>query len=509
MRGALLASVALVALMGAAQAETRRVAVIVGDNRGADTRPPLRFAEEDALRMAAVLAEVGGFATANLFVLRAPTASSLRQALDQAATRVAEWHRRGDQVVALFYFSGHSDGAILELGREGLPFGEVRRWLERTRADVRIGVVDTCKSGALLAAKGGTLAPAFDIHVADLLGSSGDVLITSSAASEVALESADIGASFFSHHLVSGLRGAADLSGDGLVTLAEAYQYAFGRTVSATADTIAGPQHPGYDFHLSGRGDLVLTEIRLRSAGIEIPADLDRVMIRQARSGEMVAELAATTARRIAVPPGQYQVYGWRGGAPLAAVVNVAAGEIRSLRTADLRAAPTTASLEKGGPSDRGRLFLGIGARRAVAADLALMPAIRLLVRGGGRVAPVVVLDLASGYHRHGGDRPAHSFRETHAVLLVGLRLAQPLGPIELGLGGEVGGGAANQRTDGRTSRWTALATVAANAGARLRLGRRAALALEVQAPVTVVRADAATHALWIPGGWLGLETGW
>ena len=52
-------------------------------------------------------------------------------------------------------------------------------------------------------------------------------MITSSAAREAALESAEIEASFFSHHLISGLRGAADTSGDGLVTLAEAYQYAF------------------------------------------------------------------------------------------------------------------------------------------------------------------------------------------------------------------------------------------------------------------------------------------
>src|SRR5690349_18679200 len=106
MRSALLASMALLALMGEARAETRRVAVIVGHNRGSDTRPPLRFAEEDALRMAALLAEVGGFATADLFVLRAPTVSSLRRALEEAATRVAAWRRRGDQVVALFYFPG-------------------------------------------------------------------------------------------------------------------------------------------------------------------------------------------------------------------------------------------------------------------------------------------------------------------------------------------------------------------------------------------------------------------
>ena len=44
---------------------------------------------------------------------------------------------------------------------------------------------------------------------------------------EAAQESDRICASYFTHYLVSGFRGAADLSGDGKVTLNEAYQFAF------------------------------------------------------------------------------------------------------------------------------------------------------------------------------------------------------------------------------------------------------------------------------------------
>src|SRR5439155_1760197 len=96
---------------------------------------------------------------------------------------------------------------------------------------------------------------------------------------ELALESREIRGSFFTHHFVSGLRGAADASGDGRVTLAEAYEYAFSRTVSATSGTVVGPQHPAYDYRLSGKGDFVLTDLLRPSGVLELPAGYDRLLV--------------------------------------------------------------------------------------------------------------------------------------------------------------------------------------------------------------------------------------
>ena len=138
-------------------------------------------------------------------------------------------------------------------------------------------ILDSCRSGALLALKGGTLGQPFDIRLADDLVSTGEAMIASSAADEAALESSEIGGSFFSHHFISGLRGAADASGDGVVTLAEAYQYAFARTLRTTSDTTVGPQHPAYDYHLAGRGDLVLTRLQQPSAVLDLPVGFDRL----------------------------------------------------------------------------------------------------------------------------------------------------------------------------------------------------------------------------------------
>jgi hypothetical protein len=53
--------------------------------------------------------------------------------------------------------------------RERLAFGELRRWVADTGADARLMIVDSCRSGALVAGKGGTPAPPFAIRLSDEL----------------------------------------------------------------------------------------------------------------------------------------------------------------------------------------------------------------------------------------------------------------------------------------------------------------------------------------------------
>lgn len=84
-----LVALALLAAARPAQAETRRIAVVVGSNRGDDSHAPLRFAEQDASRFAAVLAELGGLAANDVLLLRGPSPAEVRAALDEAARRTA------------------------------------------------------------------------------------------------------------------------------------------------------------------------------------------------------------------------------------------------------------------------------------------------------------------------------------------------------------------------------------------------------------------------------------
>jgi hypothetical protein len=256
----------------------------------------------------------------------------VRASFDEVRRRVSA---SDGHTTLIVFFSGHSDGLALELSSERLAFGELKRFMEGTRADVRLLIVDSCRSGALLS-KGGAPGAAFQLRLTADESSRGTVLLTSSAADEQALESKEIGGSFFTHHLVSGLRGAADSSGAGHVTLNEAYAYAYARTVRATADTSLGPQHPSFDYRLSGQGDLVLTELPARAAALFVPPRFERALAVDRRRDRVVAEATSAGARRLVLAPGDYLVRAWADGQPLEGAVHLDEGSELTLDAAAL-----------------------------------------------------------------------------------------------------------------------------------------------------------------------------
>jgi hypothetical protein len=235
-----------------AEARIRRAALLIGHNLGDGSRPDLRFAEQDARKLAEALQEVGGVAREDMRIETGSSLVAVRAALDQLESRLRRWRREEprDRQLLLVFFSGHSDGHALELRRERLQFADLMRWMRQTGADVRIAILDTCKSGTVLGSKGGRSGRPFELGLSDELAARGEAILTSTAADEVALESDAISGSFFSHALVSGLRGAADANGDGRVTLTEAHHHAANATLSATASSIYGDRQGSGVRHL-------------------------------------------------------------------------------------------------------------------------------------------------------------------------------------------------------------------------------------------------------------------
>ena len=100
------------------------------------------------------------------------------------------------------------------------------------------------------------------------------------------------------------------MSGDGRVTLNEAYQFAFNETVGGTSQTRVGAQHPSYDIDLSGSGDVVMTDVRQTTATLVLGEDLDgRFFIRNAAQ-QLVVELYKPAGRRaeLGLEPGSYEI---------------------------------------------------------------------------------------------------------------------------------------------------------------------------------------------------------
>ncbi len=304
------AALALAAVLSAtpAAAGVRRFALVAGEPDGGAGTVHLRYAERDARRVHEILTRVGGVQRDDARLLLSQGAGAFRRALAELSQASAAARARGERTLLLVYYSGHAKDDALRLGSGRIPLEELRGALERAPADVRIGLLDSCRSGAIARTKGVRPAPAFDVRKGDDAGPTGLVLIASSAADEDSQESDTIGASWFTHHLASGLLGGADASGDGRVTLAEAYAYAYARTVGSTASSAGGVQHPVFLYDLGGAGDVVLAELAPATGGLVFPAASEGLYVVLDRSGRAVAEVAKTAGgeRRIALASGRY-----------------------------------------------------------------------------------------------------------------------------------------------------------------------------------------------------------
>ncbi len=291
---------------------TKRVALMIGANNGGPGRVRLQYAGSDALQFSHALEELGGLEIKDRTILRDPDSLQVANALTELSQRAKLARSTYQRVEAVVYYSGHADEEGLLIKGKCFSFRDFRKAVDDVPAAVRIAVVDACASGSLTRLKGGTALPAF---LADQSShSEGYAILTSSSANEAAQESDRIGASFFSHYLNAGLRGAADNSQDGRVTLHEAYQYAYNETLARTEGTEAGPQHPSYDMRISGSGEVVMTDISKAESSLEfLENSFGRYFIRDSE-GRLVAEIQKPKGKPLVIglQSGKYSIR-WQG----------------------------------------------------------------------------------------------------------------------------------------------------------------------------------------------------
>ncbi len=244
-------------------------AVVVGINAYRSVRP-LSYAVDDARAFYRILIEQNQVPEENVLLLLDAEAT-LPQLRSAMGTHLKS--RAGEQDTVLIFFAGHGaaerdvsspDGDGLEkyllpveadpsdLYASALPMREVSHIFRRIRAERLVFIVDACYSGA---AGGRTVSmPGFRSQISDaflerLSSGKGRVILTASGANEVSAEKTELGHGVFSHFLLQGLKGPADVDGDGLVTVDELYDYVSKEVPRATAQE----QHPVRKGTVEGR----------------------------------------------------------------------------------------------------------------------------------------------------------------------------------------------------------------------------------------------------------------
>ncbi|MDR1586644.1 MAG: caspase family protein [Treponema sp.] len=330
----------------------RRFGLFVGANNGGGGRITLRYAVSDARSIAGIFSVMGGIQDEDHILLVEPSSGDIDRNLAILQNKILDAKRNFKRTELVFYYSGHSDEDGLLLGRQKYSYRELRNRINSLSVDMRIVILDSCASGAFTRLKGGVKTASFLLD--DSVSVEGYAFLTSSSAAESSQESDLIAGSYFTHSLLSGLRGAADMAGDGRVTLNELYNFAYRETLAKTETSLYGVQHPSYDMQISGTGEVVLTDVKETSAGLIFEADITGRLVIRDSSDFLVAELtkAQNKALEIGLEPGSYRVILQQGDSFFRAEAHLSREQRGSLSLKNFSPIAPSAAVSRGGPDD-------------------------------------------------------------------------------------------------------------------------------------------------------------
>ena len=297
-------ALAVLAALGDPAAQSPvRLLLSVGSNIGSPSDRPLEFAEQDAARLRQVFVELGGIDSDHALLLAHPTANQVRERLAEITGRISELHALGRQGELIVFFSAHGVGGTLHLLGTELSIDELRELVRGTGADLKIVIVDACETG--VENKGAQKGQAYALTL-EPSDAKGEIFLASSGAHEASQEWNALGGSLFTHHLLAALRGDADFDHDGRVTLMEAFSYAEKRTVVESVDV---GQHPEFDIGLTGRSDVVLTELHRGKGHVTFAREMEgRFVLASLPRPEILLEFQKRPGEElsVAVPAGTY-----------------------------------------------------------------------------------------------------------------------------------------------------------------------------------------------------------
>ena len=109
---------------------------------------------------------------------------------------------------------------------------DIHGWMSTCKSKRQALILDCCNAGAF--AKGLTAKDAGNVDIQTQLGGEGRAVLTASTSTQYAFEKEGLDLSNYTHYLVEGLeKGAADLDGDGQISVEELHEYVFKKVKEA------------------------------------------------------------------------------------------------------------------------------------------------------------------------------------------------------------------------------------------------------------------------------------
>ena len=242
-----------------------KYALIIGNTEYADPGlAQLTAPGKDAEDFARVLKDKGLCEFDDVKVLLNQVSSSIIEAIDEFFDQ-----KKPDDLLVL-YFSGH--GVRDELGSlylavkntirsrlrsTAIKSDYIREVMDQSRSRRQVLVLDCCNSGAFQ--QGTKAATGVSVGTATAFeGGYGRIILTASDSTQFAWEGdrviGETDNSLFTHFLVEGLEGEADIDGDGRITVDELYDYAYEKVKHAT------PKQTPSKFSSKQQGEIILRQ---------------------------------------------------------------------------------------------------------------------------------------------------------------------------------------------------------------------------------------------------------
>ncbi|MEM1214553.1 MAG: caspase family protein [Bacteroidota bacterium] len=218
--------------------EVKVWAVVIGAARYTHM-PVLRYTDDDAYQVFAFLKSPEGGALPDQQIQLLIDEDATHQGIVNAMRNV--FLRADENDMILFYFSGHGlQGAFLPIDYDGyanrLEHEEIRNVLRQSRAKHKLVLADACHAGSLLAARAPIHLTLQDYYAALNQSSGGTALLLSSKGEEYSLEDRGLRSGIFSHFLIRGLKGEANMNTDRIVTVRELFNYVHQRVRQYTGN---------------------------------------------------------------------------------------------------------------------------------------------------------------------------------------------------------------------------------------------------------------------------------